>query len=1260
MQMICLRVWRYYFLKTFLVIERNQIFTEEEEMKQKQKHIVKAILSVVMTIAMVFGTVQLPFAPGIEVVHAEPTLVVSGTCGASTNDGEESSVTWTLYSDGKLTISGMGAMADFSYNSLSPWFDNRSSITSVEIVDGVTSIGDWAFTLCTSLKEISIPNSVTRIGKWAIRDCESLDTITIPSSVTNIGKSAFNSCTSLKEISIPNSVTSIEEDAFNGCRSLETITIPSSVTNIGEYAFNSCTSLKEISIPNSVTSIGDCAFKGCGGLKKIIIPNSVTSIGKSAFNYCTSLKEISIPNSVTSIGKSAFKECYGLETIIMPDGEINIDETTFSGCDSLKTVYAPEYLTIPNVSVEKIKRYTGFSLNESGNSIPAGLVMLKGETANNVIIPEESTAILSNVTITGGIECAGNATIILAGENTVTALDNHAGIYVPEDNTITINGNGKLKATGGQGSAGIGAKYCGDCGNIVIERGMIEAIGNGTAAGIGGAECASFGNIEISGGNVTARGGRYSAAGIGGSGHLGVQGGDITITGGEIHATGGSGAAGIGCGGDGGNCGNILISGGVIDVKGGDGAVGIGSVDTYYYNSKCYSITITDGVTSLTATGGENAVYSIGKGTDDNGHESSCGEISIGGVKVDPITTNPFTTKPLQMTFVADGGTGEMDAKKVMQNLAYELPTCDFIAPVGMTFKEWSVKVGNGDAVTKSAGATVKITDNTEVTAVWKDRISTDIPSAIGNLTYDGTEKTGVIAGIGYILTDNTAINAGSYSAKAVLDAEYKWSDDTIADREISWSIAPKTVTSPTIEIAEASYVYTGAEIKPAVTVKDGETTIPASEYAVSYKDNINAGTATITITDNKDGNYTVSGSKTFTINKATPTYEVPTGLTATTGQTLANVTLPTGWAWADKTLSVGNVGNNVFKATYTPTDTTNYNVVENIELIVTVSKAAATNTSGGNTSSGGSSSGGSSSGGGSGSSGSDNTADKDKTTTTAPVTEKKTNADGSITETTKTTNADGSKTETEKTTSADGTVSETKKTTAKDGSVTETGLTTTADGVVTQTEKTTSVDGTVKETEKTSDATGTVTEKSYVTQKDGSAVVTETVTEKDGSSSSTTVTVGSDGKAKTITATESNSKSDTQTISFEVKGNKVSVSAVESTTGIAAIPSEITAPDGKTYKVTKIEKNAFDGKKIKELNLSDSVKVIAPKALVGTDLKKLNLKGENTKLKKNCLKDTNKNLVITVKTKLEKKKIERQLKKAGNPTAKVKVSKKK
>ena len=82
-------------------------------------------------------------------------------------------------------------------------------------------------------------------------------------------------------------------------------------------------------------------------------------------------------------------------------------------------------------------------------------------------------------------------------------------------------------------------------------------------------------------------------------------------------------------------------------------------------------------------------------------------------------------------------------------------------------------------------------------------------------------------------------------------------------------TISAKTVSSPTITLSPTSYTYDGAAKTPIVTVKDGSTTIPASEYTVGYSNNTNAGTATVTITDKTGGNYTVSGSTTFTINKA-------------------------------------------------------------------------------------------------------------------------------------------------------------------------------------------------------------------------------------------------------------------------------------------------------------------------------------------------------------------------------------------------------
>ena len=183
------------------------------------------------------------------------------------------------------------------------------NIKSYIIPDSVTSIGNGAFSGCSSLSSIVIPDSVTSIGEWAFSDCSSLFNIVIPKSVTSIGDCAFIGCSSLSSIVIPNSVTSIGDSAFLGCSSLSNIVIPNSVTSIGDWAYGGCSSLSSIVIPESVTSIGDRAFSDCISLSKIVIPSSVTSIGNSAFSGCRSLSNIVIPNSVTSIGSEAFAGC---------------------------------------------------------------------------------------------------------------------------------------------------------------------------------------------------------------------------------------------------------------------------------------------------------------------------------------------------------------------------------------------------------------------------------------------------------------------------------------------------------------------------------------------------------------------------------------------------------------------------------------------------------------------------------------------------------------------------------------------------------------------------------------------------------------------------------------------------------------------------------------------------------------------------------------------------------------------------------------
>ena len=250
----------------------------------------------------------------------------------------EDNLTWKLYEDGTLTISGTGAMKDYDYDSNpSPVYKN-SDVKKVVIEDGVTSIGIRAFNACRNLTNITIPDNVTSIGDFAFYYCENLTSVTIPNSVTSIGNSVFENCIALTNITIPDSITSIGDFAFRYCTSLTSIMIPDSVTSIGNAAFESCKGLTSITIPDSVTSIGNSAFFGCSTLTSITISNNITIIKSSTFLNCSSLTSITIPDSVTSIGDFAFYKCSSLASITIPDSVTSIGDDAFSNCESLTAI----------------------------------------------------------------------------------------------------------------------------------------------------------------------------------------------------------------------------------------------------------------------------------------------------------------------------------------------------------------------------------------------------------------------------------------------------------------------------------------------------------------------------------------------------------------------------------------------------------------------------------------------------------------------------------------------------------------------------------------------------------------------------------------------------------------------------------------------------------------------------------------------------------------------------------------------------------
>lgn len=306
--------------------------------------------------------------------------------------------------------------------------------------------------------------------------------------------------------------------------------------------------------------------------------------------------------------------------------------------------------------------------------------ILGGGAANtgNVKIATGATVVLHNVEISSvdqssgnqyaGIDCEGNATIVLSGTNKVKGgAEYKPAIYIPQNKTLTIRGNGSLEADGTGCGAGIGGGEIYDCGDIIIEGGHITAtagtasaaIGSGnnhscgtitisggtvtasstgTGAAIGSGETGSCGKISISGGIVTATSSKadLSPAAIG-SGYNMASCGTISISDGNVTATSTGLGAGIGSGKSS-SCTGISITGGTIEAEGTSGA-GIGSGSDS--GTTCGPVTITSGVTRVTARK-STATCSIGKG-----YGASCGTVTIGDVEYSGgITDNEYTYQP--------------------------------------------------------------------------------------------------------------------------------------------------------------------------------------------------------------------------------------------------------------------------------------------------------------------------------------------------------------------------------------------------------------------------------------------------------------------------------------------------------------------------------------------------------------------------------------------------------------------------------------
>ena len=226
----------------------------------------KKAISILLCLCLALSVFTVvPFAASAAEVTEESVGATSGT----TVD-----CTWALDDNDTLTISGYGAMGDYSSQKL-----NGTWITTAP----------WG----ANIKTVIIEDGVTYIGSYAFYGCTGLTSVTIPDSVTSIGSNSFYGCTGLTSITIPDSLANIEGDAFNNTAWYNNQ--PDGMVYTGRVAYKYKGTMPDntsIIIRDGTKGIAGSAFERCNGLRSVIIPDSVTSIGFGSLGYNWGRKKI--------------------------------------------------------------------------------------------------------------------------------------------------------------------------------------------------------------------------------------------------------------------------------------------------------------------------------------------------------------------------------------------------------------------------------------------------------------------------------------------------------------------------------------------------------------------------------------------------------------------------------------------------------------------------------------------------------------------------------------------------------------------------------------------------------------------------------------------------------------------------------------------------------------------------------------------------------------------------------------------------------
>ncbi len=730
-------------------------------------------------------------------------------------------------------------------------------------------------------------------------------------TVTTIWNEAFYQCYSLTSISIPNSVTEICQSAFEDCDGLSSITIPGSVTTIGNRAFCSCSNVNSITLSEGLEYIGSYAFSGAGYITSIIIPNGVKTIGSYAFYSCINMTSVTIPESVTNIGNNAFDSCQKLISVTIPSGVTCIYYGTFQNCFNLTSVTIPNSVTkIQGSAFGGCKALTSVTIPNSVTTIGSS-AFSNCEALTSVTIPNSVTTIESSAFY----YCRGLTSVSIG--NSVTSIGDYAFdscnnlIYVTMNNETPPSIQSSVFSNRANATLYVPSNsvYTYTYADYWKQFGSIQSIG--TLRSINSS------NISI---NFVASSLIYN--GFAQTPDIVVKDGNMTLINGTDYTVSYS---------------NTIVGSGTINITGMGQYYGTRN-QNFYISPKSLSyktITVSD-IAAVIYNGSAQTPAVTVKDNRLNTSYTSDGIIKVFSndnnidINIKYLAYEQNTCADMMCCVVVKSPSGEeiiLDSRNLFdQNRlgAY----C--VSKDGYTFI---------DLQAKEAG-TWHLLLVQEHAGNWYYSLSNTMPTTNNYILQSGTD---------YTVSYSNNINPGT--ATVTITGIGNYTGTKTANFTIS---SVKDVSSLTIsEIAAVT--YNGSAQTPTITVKDGTATlVSGTDYTVAYSNNINAGTATVTITGM--GNYTGTKTANFTINPKNASNLTISDISAVTyngsAQTPA-VTVKDGAATlvsgTDYTVAYSNNTNAgtatvtiTGKGNYTGTNTANFTINPKNASCLTISNIAA------------------------------------------------------------------------------------------------------------------------------------------------------------------------------------------------------------------------------------------------------------------------------------------------------------------------------